>query len=491
MRSAKIKDVWRDALKNKSGAYTINSIVFKNIKGIGDKDISFPTMITALCGENGVGKTTLLKNIFATLAPRKADSLGIRLKPQNVAEAPIAVCEITAKVKGDNQRISMETFSDPKRVTSFLGDESDDPLVSYVDAAANAQRIIHLIGRDADFPSLLDGAPELIDSDLIKELRREITGRNYSSIVTCEVEDYNDLPVFPYFRVSVGGTNYGSEEMGLGELCANYLIWILYRCKEGSLILLEEPESHLPPRAQERLMAHIAEISVSKKFNIIVSTHSQHTLANIPNSHIAFLGRLDDKFIISRPPALSVLYESLKIATSPLSLLILEDHSAFAMLNGMIEKIDPSIFDRVDFTWKNGYSYIDEILFKVPRHQHGRITLLGIYDGDQIREPRPDNLNWPYLFLPGDKDPIAYLVEAVKLNVQNYAKILGCNIEDLELAIANLSTVDIKEFFLQLKKAIRIDLQSLYNAAADLWLSNKENEDISKEFIDSLKVKLF
>lgn len=504
MRTAKIKDTWRDALRNKSHAFSLDRISLKNIKGIGNKELSFPTMITALCGENGVGKTTLLKTIFASLTPKNADKIGIRLRPQNSAHPYGSDCEISANLAKEGDKPAWEKFSAAERIQQYFKDGGDDSLVLYIDAAATSQRIIHSIGHDADFPSVLDGLDESDDPIIqreepnestkkrdLRELRREITGRNYSSVKTIEVEEYGNFSVFPYFRAVVGKIAYCSEEMGLGELCVNYLIWSLERCQDGSLVLLEEPESHLPPRAQERLMAYIAELSIAKRLTIIVSTHSQHTLENIANTHITFLGRFDDEFLITTKPSLSILYESLRISTTPLTLLIVEDHSAFAMTKGIIAKFDFSLLDRVDFTWKNGYSDIDAILSAVPRKEHSKITLVGIYDGDQEKQKRPENINWPFLFLPGDEDPIFYLVTSVRKDVRAYAKILAKNADELLLAVANLATTDIKDFFIKLRKSSGIDLQILYDAAADLWLASADNEILGKKFMKELKSELF
>lgn len=494
MRIAKSQDVWRKAIGNRVGAYTINSLTLKNVRGIGDKDVTFPTMITALCGENGVGKTTLLKTLFSTIAPIKAASLGIRLKPQDARFSATAICEITTRttVKTETGKETLvETFSDQEKISKFFKDDGEEPLAIYIDAAATAQRLIHLISTDADFASVLEGVPQSVDPDEMRKLRQEITGRTYSKVITSEIEDYNNLPIFPYFIVTAGNVTYGSEEMGLGELCVNYMLWALARCKSGGLLLLEEPESHLPPRAQERLITHVAALSVENNFNIVLSTHSQHTLANIPTSHITFLGRLGDKCIIQRNPNIVTLYESLRITTSSLSLLILEDHSAFAFLKRIIEEYEPALLGRFDFIWKNGWGDIDEILTRIPRHINCKVSILGIYDGDQRNAPRPAALDWPHLYLPGSKDPAEYMVEVTKDNAAEFAALLRYDPTAMELAIANIGETDVKDFFSQLRKATGEDLQGLYQAATELWLCAPQNQIPAKLLMQELKRAAF
>jgi hypothetical protein len=377
-----------------------------------------------------------------------------------------------------------------EKISEYFCDNGEDPLVVYIDGAATAQRLIHLINQDAEFSTVLEGLAQSIDTDDVRELRREITGRRYTQITTYEIDDYNGLPAFPYFKVTVGNTSYGSEEMGLGELCANYILWALGRCREGTLLLLEEPESHLPPRAQERLMTYIVSLLTEKDLNVVLSTHSQHTLANIPPTHITFLGRLDDKSVIQNNPKITTLYESLRIAPTKLSILVVEDHSAFAFLEEIIAKIDASLLGRVDFTWKSGWSDIDDILLKVPKQNPGKIGFLGVYDGDQRTSKRP-TLQWSHLYLPGNKDPAEYMVEEVRKKTQEFAKIIGHETLGMEIAVANLETVDVKDFFIQLQKSTGEKIQNLYQASTELWLSDSSNKRDATLFVSELRKLAF
>lgn len=493
MRMANVKDVWRTAIKNNRGIFTLEKLSMTNVRGIGNAEILFPTKLTALCGENGVGKTTILKSLFSALVPKKAERFGIVLKPQDAGREVKAWCEIKVRVaqaNGARGPAEHQSISDPAEVYRFLADDSEDALVTYLDGAATVQRLIVRIHEDADFSTALEGMPQRADAEETLQLRREITGRAYSGVTTIEVDDYADLPAFPYFRVTSGGATYSSEEMGLGEFCANYLIWALDRLKVDSVLLLEEPESHLPPRAQVRLMAHVAKISVEKSLSVVVSTHSQHTLENIPLSHITFMGRLVDKSVIKRSPKMATLYESLRIAKLNLCVLVLEDHSAFAFAETLLKEVAPDLLDRLDFTWRSGWGDIDKILETMPRHGPGRVGILGVYDGDQ-REAERKKVSWPYIFLPGKLDPAEYMAAITRQKSIEFAAMLLYDSDGMAIAIGNLDGVDVKDFFPELAKSIGKNIQSLYQAATELWLSEASNAEQALEFCDSIRKNVF
>jgi len=486
MRSARAKDVWRDALKNNRGKFHVEKIILKNVRGLGDKEISFSSRFNALCGENGVGKTSLLKAIFIALAPQTARDLGVELKAQSISQEASVSATLAVSYFCESARRLISLKSEGVSVYDEVGDGGDECVVCYLDPAAIAQRLSYQIKNDADFGTALEGVAQKSDSNEMLQLRGEITGRKYSSVTTFEIEDYSEFPTFPYFRVKVGSVEYSSEDMGLGELCVNLLVWSIERLRKDSIVLLEEPESHLPPRAQERLMAYVAELVVQRNLNVIISTHSQHTLENFPTEQITFLARLVEKSVVNQNPSVNMLYDSLRITSPRLCVVAVEDHSAFAFLEALILNFDSPLLERIDFVWKNGWGAVDSLLKAAPRHQTRRVTFVGVYDGDQKYSTRPD-LEWNHIYLPGDLDPAEYMVCAVRDNVEAFALKLSHNEAEVLVAVANLGTVDVKDFFTRLSLALRININSLYSAATSLWLLNSEHSQEAEKFVLQLR----
>ena len=94
-----------------------------------------------------------------------------------------------------------------------------------------------------------------------------------------------------YFEVTTEGVTYGSEMMGLGELALHLMLWHLERVEPQSIMLIEEPETHISPRSQQALLNVLARASARKKLWVIVTTHSAGIVARIPREHIRLVYR--------------------------------------------------------------------------------------------------------------------------------------------------------------------------------------------------------
>jgi hypothetical protein len=64
--------------------------------------------------------------------------------------------------------------------------------------------------------------------------------------------------------------------------------------KNGTLLLLDEPEVSLHPGAQERLLAFLAQYAKLKKMQIVFSTHSPHLVSALPDDAIKTFHQLQD-----------------------------------------------------------------------------------------------------------------------------------------------------------------------------------------------------
>lgn len=113
----------------------------------------------------------------------------------------------------------------------------------------------------------------------------EILGKNYSSIHYIEHR---------FFDKVEGGTailnshnlTYSEAFAGSGEYSIVSLIFKIMRCKERSLILLDEPEVSLHPSAQVQLMDFLMNQALINKHQIVISTHAPALIEGLPPSAI-------------------------------------------------------------------------------------------------------------------------------------------------------------------------------------------------------------
>ncbi|EAO6889757.1 ATP-binding cassette domain-containing protein, partial [Salmonella enterica] len=72
MRAARINDIWRYVNDVEQYRTRIKKVEIKKLSGFEDITIEPQSAITAICGKNGVGKTTFLKLIYQAIkSPRK------------------------------------------------------------------------------------------------------------------------------------------------------------------------------------------------------------------------------------------------------------------------------------------------------------------------------------------------------------------------------------------------------------------------------------
>ena len=82
---------------------------------------------------------------------------------------------------------------------------------------------------------------------------------------------------------------YSDAFAGSGESAAFLLVHQIFQAQEKSIILLDEPETSLHPRAQQRMMQFIASQAVKKSLQIVIATHSQYLAEGLPQESIRVL----------------------------------------------------------------------------------------------------------------------------------------------------------------------------------------------------------
>ena len=118
----------------------------------------------------------------------------------------------------------------------------------------------------------------------------EILGRAYESIklVKHDLYEYEGWTA----RLVSKGLDYTEAFAGSGEFAAILIVHELHKAKEGSLILLDEPETSLHPGAQTALGCFLLKMCKLNRFQIIMATHSGDMMRVLPNEGRKLLGVL-------------------------------------------------------------------------------------------------------------------------------------------------------------------------------------------------------
>lgn len=470
MRSARAQD-WRRRISEKIYALRLDLLVFKRVIGIGSGEVPFKGAITALCGGNGVGKTTLLRAVLGALDPSNANPLIRRMLDSEL--------EASLTVDGEAQKRASRFQSDVEPII----DGSDSPPITRIDPGAESARLISLFSETPNLDELLEPlAPAESDRDELAALSY-LVGREYSSCKTYEIEEYNNQPTFPYFVVESWGATYGSEHMGLGELALFLMYWQLKRIGAGSVLLLEEPETHISPQSQHALLDIIAKFSTQKSLWVILTTHSPGILANIPLKHIRLLSREGGAVTVNNSPTRSQLNSVLGIRQQFLGALLVEDRAAKEFARAWLNHNDPEILRWFDIVTTGSEAETIAAL-KFPKID-GWLSLIGIFDGD-ARARIKEDFRWPYAFLPGKQSPERTLREAAIGKAALIAQRFNHPVEEIAFILSEIEGRDPHDWFEEFYKRLGVSYEQLMSALFSVWVEKPENATESQDALAPL-----
>jgi hypothetical protein len=114
-------------------------------------------------------------------------------------------------------------------------------------------------------------------SDLQLSRLSQVMGREYDAakMALSDIDTTREIPVLSKQRVPYSGFHQGSGETTIAELLRAEL-------PRNGLILIDEIESSLHPRAQRRLIRDLAEQCRTREFQVILTTHSPYVLEELP-----------------------------------------------------------------------------------------------------------------------------------------------------------------------------------------------------------------
>ncbi|HFJ9434204.1 ATP-dependent nuclease [Bacillus thuringiensis] len=468
MRTAAAGDHWRAVYKNKYGT-SLKKLEFKNILGLENNNLEFNGGITAICGANGVGKTTLLAALFGLMNPVEVvDSkfhLG-RLKGSQISG--------NIEYRGQTIQKNLEFDGDSMNVDG----EDIDITCMWIDSSVHSLQQQEFYSKMSEIESALK-IIEPLECD-IEELRllSSIVGKTYLSTLSYDMEDLGYE--VPYFKVGLADdVTYGSEAMGLGELSAHYLFWQLKRLDKNSILLLEEPETYLSVKAQMQLLNVLAKYSEEKKIWIILTTHSPSILNSIPPEHVRFITKTREKVKISTPVSRSQYLPLLGIQPKTAGILLVEDRAAREFVKVWINSFAPHlIHEYLIIDVPGGVSKIEMLIETFPELK--RLKIVGLLDGDQRNtfnstpgsRVKKKSFNWPYMFLPGKSSPEEMFKKIAGTSILELSESLQRDELEVHMALSIVEGEDHHDWFENLHKQLGISYEHLMKELFNLWIKD-------------------
>jgi predicted ATPase len=462
VRSAESKRYWIKLASMPPQPSSIRSVAFKNMAGLVDDEVTFSTPITALCGLNGVGKSSFLKLVWATVdwdSANKLPGVSDRLK----------VAQVETSFALNNQN-AIRSYS--AGVCTKLDPIPDNVPFYYFDAAAESIELQKFFMNVQSVPDVINGVDPIVLLEEQLVLLRYVTGKDYQSAEIYEVDAFE--PMVPYFRVEDRALSYDVRSMSLGEISCLLLLWTLNRMRGNAVILLEEPETYISPVAQGCLMDLLVYYAVEKKMTFILTTHSPRMVKGLaPVALKFFVNSVGGSRIVTRV-APSELLRSIGLETPKRYLLLVEDRAAQAILSWLLSIFSRTLLQEAEIISMGGEAKIESFLSLFPRVT-SQIRCIGIYDGD-MRHRVSGNINgWPVTFMPFVRPVEAEFRELVRSGTGSVPRAFGIAPDDIAVAHSSLVGRDIHDWFEDFGRALARTYEQTVSALGTAWLEDTEN----------------
>lgn len=397
----------------------IKSIKITNIHGWNGQTMRFDFPVVAVVGENGIGKSTFLK--AAVCAYKNKD--GKDFYPSKMfmntqwdgGALSGATIEYEIRRGNTSKNLRWKKTSDwgftpkkekPERKVFFLDISRTLPL----DATAGYARIAMNSNAEAGSTNLSD--------ESVRQLSY-VLGQTYTKarFTGTDIDSTREVGL-----LTKGCGEISQFHQGAGEDSILDMFKLLQDIPQQSLLVIDEVENSLHPKAQRRFVRYLLQVAKQKKIQVILSTHSPYILDELPSiARIMLLGLSDRKEIIygiSSEYALT----SIDDEQHPELYIHMEDEEAVSLLWEILKKGTDrytEILAKVSTRIVGSCSVVNT-LNKLAKENKLPYKSISIVDGDKRNEYAE------CLSLPGIKAPERMVFEDLKaLNWNNLEQRFG------------------------------------------------------------------
>ncbi len=445
---------------------------FENIATLGSGMMAFTGGVSVICGANGVGKSTLLRAIYCGLTHSEYSDPRFG---QPKLTSTIYLVDKENKFEVDYSKIDGASF--------LSGLE-----IEFIDPSKSALSLVSFFSQEQNLDEWKESVSpmEFYERDL--ETLSQLVGKKYDSLKIYELDDVEGVEEspLPYFEVTTNGKEYGTSTMGLGELVLLYVFWRLGRCEEESIVLLEEPDTHLSYASQEELFNIIAKYSDEKNLWVILTTHSTAIASKIPLQYMTLLyNHVGESFFIQNPPLHQVL-RMLGLPEKKDGLLLVEDDEADDLLRALISIYDPSLLKQFAVINLGNTGQIISSLKRIP--QELGFQVVGVFDADMKNSPDiPKDLPWPHIFLPGEGAPEKIFMRIANTWHERFSKNLPRDHQELRAILGELEALEHHNWIDKICVGLGLDKSFVIHTLAKTWSEVEDEHEQLIAFITLLQ----
>lgn len=480
LRRAKLDDHWRHATTQQSPS-RLDSFSFERLPGLQDGTIHFRSGINAIVGGNGVGKSTLLAAIAELLT-------GEAIKDALGHSARLSGSQTRGVATRQGRVVNLEVIENAEGMREAQAQRFEGT-TRWLEPSYLATQYRKQIEVDQNFEDNLEPLTPIHLSQEELEIASYVVGKVYSNCEIFEIADYAGIDRMPYFRVSSDGVTYGTEAMGQGELSLMLIYWTLRDLPKQSLLVLEEPETHVSPKSQSALMDIVAKFCDEKSLWIVVTTHSPAIITKLPRTGLRLVTRgVGNATIIDNPSNTQVGF-LLGGGVAYRGAFLVEDSMAKSFLVAVLQELDPDLCSQFEICVAGSDSRISAALRAMPVTRHW-LRIVGVYDGDSRDGLDSSDFNWPATFLPGAASPEELLIGAL-LQAEGAISALATELnrerQVIELAMNSAAGMDHHDWLFEMARVAGIEHEVLLRSLLRVWLQQAGNRAMAAEFCNQLR----
>ena len=414
---------------------TLNEV---GLRGVKNTTIEFNYPITAIAGANGIGKTTILQLIACLYHNNETAHKPYRFSNAKNAKSYYTFRDFFIHFRGEDKsegsEISYEFIQGKKRGSHTL--KKGQNWSSY---NRRPQRVTDFYGVSRIIPAnefnmfkntFASSTASFTTRSLSAQSTEMIKNVLNKPLDSVDVNSSSKLANFEFNHIHLTtGLSYSNFNMGAGEEVIVSLISRMSALPNSSIVLIEELELGLHPKAQKVLMEKLFQIVYDKQLQLIFTTHSPFLFDVLPPQGRILLRKPSNKLEVIYKPSSSLAFSELTGETLKELTVYVEDKVAKLMLETLLDSATRKRVYIVDVGSREnvvrmvGAHYRNQKLGKAVGVPDGDLTesLLEKYykkyvlkEGELFDEVFEENRKKMFINLPGDNAPEKYMLERLK-----------------------------------------------------------------------------
>lgn len=459
----------------------LNWLEINKMRGWSGQRITFDFPIVAVIGENGSGKSTVLQ---AAACAYQDQGGGRTFYPTEFfpdtawddfqgVTINYGYSEGQQNFDGDLRKPSSRWLGQPdrpKRVVKY----DDLNRIQPVGARVGYARIAKSVHTERSARSF--------DEEKLQRLSF-VMGQEYDSarMALSSIDASREVPVLVESQIQYSGYHQGSGQITVSEL-------LNLELPKYGLILIDEIESSLHPRAQRRLIRDLAEQCRIQECQIILTTHSPYVIDELPlEARLCILktrsedGKSAKQIVSGISPEFAM--TKMDDDMHPECDVYVEDEAAKTLMEEILARYGGDVVHRSAVVPYGGVNVGLALGTMVASRRFSRPTCVFV-DGDS--EPGPG-----CHVLPGGDAPEQVIFRGLKAkNFSNLWVTLNRDDSAVRDACTNAMTLDHHEWVRYAANSMRYSADALWRAMCAEWvrdcLTEAQAQNVVKPILDAL-----